>query len=119
MTPFRSIENSSAEIVADRAGSANHTLAHRVRAGVGWNASSSLIGQVIGFIRSIVIARLLVPEEFGLFGMALTIMLGLSALTTIGLDQTIVANKFDTRDELKAHLNNRLKRRKRTRWIKR
>ena len=105
MTPFRSIENSSVEIVADHADSANHTLAHRVRAGVGWNASSSLISQVIGFIRSIVIARLLVPEEFGLFGMALTIMLGLGALTTIGLDQTIVANKFDTRDELKAHLN--------------
>src|SRR2546428_424180 len=105
MKPFRATESSSAEIVADHSDSANHTLAHRVRAGVGWNASSSLISQLIGFIRSIVIARLLAPEEFGLFGMALTIMLGLSALTTIGLDQTIVAHKFETRDELDAHLN--------------
>src|SRR5712691_2649714 len=50
-------------------------LAKRVRSGVGWNASSSLMGQVIGFVRSIVIARLLVPDDFGLFSMALTIVL--------------------------------------------
>jgi small neutral amino acid transporter SnatA (MarC family) len=29
----------------------------------------------------------------------------LNALTTIGLDRTIVANKFATNDELKAHLD--------------
>ncbi len=105
MKPSRSIESWSAEIVTDQAAGANHTLAHRVRSGVGWKASSSLISQLIGFVRAIVIARLLAPEEFGLFGMALTIMLGLSALTTIGLDQAIVAHKFETRDELSAHLN--------------
>ena len=49
---------------------------------------------MIGLVRSIVIARLLVPEDFGLFGMALTVMAGLTALTTIGLDQSIVAHKF-------------------------
>jgi len=37
--------------------------------------------------------------------MAFTIVAALNALTTIGLDRTIVANKFDTTDELKAHLN--------------
>ncbi len=80
-------------------------LAKRVRSGVSWNVSSSLIEQLIGFVRSVVLARLLVPEDFGLFGMALTIVAALNALTTIGLNQTILANKFDTRDELKAHLD--------------
>lgn len=64
-----------------------------------------MIGQLIGFVRSVVLARLLAPEDFGLFGMALTIVAALNALTTIGLDRTIVANKFNTTDELKAHLN--------------
>lgn len=105
MTPFRLTETPSAEIITDRADTTNLPLAKRVRSGVSWNVSSSLIGQLIGFVRSVVLARILAPEDFGLFGMALTIVAALNALTTIGLDRTIVANKFDTRDELKAHLD--------------
>lgn len=77
----------------------------RVRSGVGWSASSSLVGQVIGLIRSIVIARLLVPEDFGLLSMALTVIAGLTALTTIGLDQSIVSNEFADHGALKSHMN--------------
>src|SRR6185503_5319528 len=75
------------EIAASQ--SPKNRLTRRVVKGVGWNASSSFISQLIGFIRSIVMARLLMPEEFGLFSMAMTIVLGLTALTTLGLDQTI------------------------------
>src|SRR6266446_6467943 len=104
MTPFRLTETPSAEIIADRADTTSLPLAKRVRSGVSWVVSSSLIGELIRFIRSVVLARLLVPEDFGLFGMALTIVAALNALTAIGLDRTIVANKFETSDELKAHL---------------
>lgn len=83
----------------------NLPLAKRVRSGVSWNVSSSLIGQLIAFVRAVVLARLLAPEDFGLFGMALTIVAALTSLTMVGLDRTIVANKFDTREELKAHLD--------------
>ena len=96
MTPFRLTETPSAEIITNRADATNLPLAKRVRSGVSWNVSSSLIEQLIGFVRSVVLARLLAPEDFGLFGMALTIVAALNALTTIGLDRTIVANKFDT-----------------------
>src|SRR2546427_2212375 len=102
MTPFRLTETPSAEIITDRADTTSLPLAKRVRSGISWNVSSSLIGELIRFIRSIVLARLLAPEDFGLLGMALTIIAAFNALTTIGLSQTIVANKFDTRDELKA-----------------
>jgi lipopolysaccharide exporter len=105
MTPVRLTETPAAEIITDRADTINLPLAKRVRSGVSWNVSSSLIEQFIGFVRSIILARLLVPEDFGLFGMALTIVAALNAVTTIGLNQTIVAHKFDTRDELKAHLD--------------
>ena len=77
----------------------------RVRSGIGWNVSSSLAGQFIGFVRSVTLARILAPEDFGLFTMALTIVFAANALTTIGLDRTIIANKFETRDELKLHLD--------------
>src|SRR6266850_1852229 len=103
MTPFRLTETPSAEIITDLADTT--PLAKRVRSGVSWNVSSSLIEQLIGFVRSVVLARLLLPEDFGLFGMALTIVAALNALTTVGLNQTIVANKFDTRDELRTHLD--------------
>jgi lipopolysaccharide exporter len=105
MTPSPLTETQSAEITTDQAATRNLPLAKRVRSGVSWNVSSSLIEQLIGFVRSVVLARLLVPEDFGLFGMALTIVAALNALTTIGLNQTIVANKFETKDELKAHLD--------------
>ncbi|MGH9968917.1 MAG: lipopolysaccharide biosynthesis protein [Pyrinomonadaceae bacterium] len=105
MTPFRLTETPSAEIITDRADTKDLPLAKRVQSGVSWIVSSSLIGELLRFIRSVVLARLLVPEDFGLFGMALTIVAALNALTTIGLEQTIVATQFDTRDELKAHLN--------------
>jgi len=105
MTPFPLTETASAELTTDRADATALPLAKRVRSGLGWIMSSSLIGELLRFIRSIVLARLLVPEDFGLFGMALTIVAALNALTTIGLDQTIVATRFDTRAELKAHLD--------------
>jgi len=98
-------ETLSAEIIIDRPDTTNLPLAKRVRSGVSWSVSSSLVGELIRFVRSVVLARLLVPEDFGLFGMALTIVAAMNALTTLGLDRTIVANKFETRDELKAHLD--------------
>ncbi|HJZ81958.1 MAG TPA: oligosaccharide flippase family protein, partial [Pyrinomonadaceae bacterium] len=80
-------------------------LLTRVRSGISWNVSSSLAAQLIGFLRSITLARLLAPEDFGLFAMALTILAAANALTTIGLDRTIIANRFATRAELQTHLN--------------
>jgi Polysaccharide biosynthesis protein len=83
-------------------------LAKKVRAGLSWNISSSLIAEAIRFARSVVLARLLVPEYFGLFAMALTVVGALNAVSSLGLGRTIVANKFDSDDELKPHLNTNL-----------
>jgi lipopolysaccharide exporter len=105
MTPFHLTETRSAEIISDRIDAVNLPLAKRVRSGLSWNVSSSLIAEAIRFVRSLVLARILVPEDFGLFGMALTIVAAINALTMFGLDRTIVATKFASRDELKAHLN--------------
>jgi lipopolysaccharide exporter len=81
------------------------SLGKRVRAGLSWILSSALLGEVIRLVRSVVLARILLPEDFGLFGMALTIAAALNALTTIGLSQTVVSYKFESDSELKAHLD--------------
>lgn len=91
--------------ITDQTDATNLPLAKRVRAGFGWNVSSALITESIRFVRSIILARLLVPEDFGLYAMALTIVGAVNALSSLGLSRTIIANKFDTSDELKAHLD--------------
>src|SRR5262245_8175166 len=80
-------------------------LVTRVRSGISWTVSSSLLGQFIGFLRSIILARLLAPEDFGLFTMALTIVAATNAITTIGLDRAIIAKKFATQAERKVYLD--------------
>lgn len=50
-------------------------------------------------------ARLLLVEDFGLFGMALTVVTGLNALTNIGLDISVIKTKFKTDRELTKHLD--------------
>src|SRR4026208_1107445 len=88
-----------------RTDATNLPLRTRVRAGLSWNFSSALITESIRFLRSIVLARLLAPEDLGLFAMALTVVAALNAVSSLGLSRTIVANKFDSRDELKANLD--------------
>jgi lipopolysaccharide exporter len=105
MKLFRITESAPNEMVIESAETPTLPLGTRVRSGFSWLVSSSLIGELIRFARSVVLARLLLPEDFGLFGMALTIVAALNAVTMLGLDRTIVGNKFETRDEFKAHLD--------------
>lgn len=105
MTPPRLTETRSAEKITDEIDTTKLPLTKRVRAGLGWNVSLSLIAEAIRLVRSVVLARLLVPEDFGLFAMALTVVAALNAVSSLGLGRTIVASKFDSDDELKAHLD--------------
>lgn len=58
--------------------------------GVFWSSVQQFSGQIIGFFVSIVLARLLLPEEFGLIGiMAIFISLGVS-IASSGFNQSII-----------------------------
>jgi O-antigen/teichoic acid export membrane protein len=105
MTPFRLTANQPAETVTLRTDTTNLPLARRVRAGFSWNASSALITEALRFVRSIILARLLVPADFGLFAMALTVTGALNAVSSLGLVRTIVATKFETNDEMRTYLD--------------
>ena len=81
------------------------SLTSRVQSGILWNALSVSSTYLAGLVRSIVMARLLAPDDFGLFGMALTVVTGLNALTTIGLDISVIKTKFKSDEELFTHLD--------------
>ena len=76
-----------------------------MQSGVIWNAFSVASTYLLGLVRSVIMARLLLAEDFGLFGMALTVVTGLSALTNIGLDVSVIKTKFKDDAELAKHLD--------------
>jgi len=81
------------------------SLTSRVQSGVIWNAISVASTYLAGLVRLIVVARLLAPADFGLFGMALTVVTGLNALTNIGLEISVIKTKFKSDEELSTHLD--------------
>src|SRR5215471_4304341 len=81
------------------------SITNRVRAGAIWNVVSLALTRLFAIGRSVILARLLAPDDFGLFGMALTLLTAMSALTNIGLDSSIVATRFYSDEELSRHLN--------------
>jgi lipopolysaccharide exporter len=80
-------------------------LGRRVRAGVAWSAAALLVTYLTGLGRAVVLARLLAPEDFGLFGMALTVTAAVGALTHMGLDVSLLVHNFSDDEEFAAHLN--------------
>jgi len=81
------------------------SLTDRVREGVSVSALSVALTQALALARSVVLARLLAPGDFGLFGMALTVTGALAVLTSFGLDTAIVARDFQDERELSLHLD--------------
>jgi lipopolysaccharide exporter len=80
-------------------------LGNRVRSAASWVAASMLLGQALALGRTVVTARLLMPDDFGLFSMAATVVVAVSSLTTIGLDQSIIAHGFDAEERLRTQLD--------------
>jgi lipopolysaccharide exporter len=66
------------------------SLSAAVRRGLGWSAAGTVVLRVASVAVSIVMARLLAPDEFGVFAVALTIWAILGTLTEGGLGTVVV-----------------------------
>ena len=66
------------------------TLRERVIEGVVWLTATRLSGQIITWIITIIVVRLLSPEEYGLMGMAVLVTGVLQLFNEIGLGAAIV-----------------------------
>ncbi|MDQ6958587.1 MAG: oligosaccharide flippase family protein, partial [Mariprofundaceae bacterium] len=68
-------------------------LATRVfRAGV-WSAAGFVFARIVGLVRLTILARLLVPDDFGLFALATVLIGGVMALSDVGIAAAIIQKR--------------------------
>jgi len=61
-------------------------------ANMGWNVLGNLASRAIRPVFSILVARLLMPKEYGIFGIAMAMMALLNLCKDLGLTQAIIVN---------------------------
>lgn len=66
------------------------SLGGRVGRGLGWSTASNLVLRMGNLLVSVVMARLIAPEQFGVFAVALTVWTILSSLAEFGLGADLV-----------------------------
>ena len=69
----------------------------RLRRGLAWSGLASSATHVINLLRVMIVARILAPEDFGLFGMAMVVLLGATSLGQLGFKEALIAH--DQADE--------------------
>jgi len=70
-----------------------------------WTAGSTIFNQFVIFFRSLIVARLLTPDAYGLFGMASVVLYAVTALTEFNLSSVIFTLQFDSEERRRSHLN--------------
>jgi O-antigen/teichoic acid export membrane protein len=69
------------------------TLQVRTLSGIGWGAAGRVGQQALGFVSSVILARLLLPEDFGLLAIA-TVFSGFAAIVVdAGLGDALIQRK--------------------------
>lgn len=75
-------------------------ISSRVARGSAWLATSRLTVNSLGFISTIVMARLLAPEDFGLVALATSMMAMVSAVTDMQFSQALIHHQAPTKEHL-------------------
>ena len=87
-----------AELAAGAAAGAepeNANLATQVRSGLGWSLLNSMLSRVANVALGILLARLLIPEDYGVFAVGLVFMVGLGSMNELGTSVAIVRWRGD------------------------
>lgn len=77
-------------------------LSQRVVHGGVWTFLQKAATRAVGLLKVVVLARLLAPEDFGLFGIALLTQATLDILLRFGVDEALIQRADDTGDLLDA-----------------
>jgi len=76
------------------------TLSQRVIHGSFWVFISQGLYRGLGFIRTVVLARLLAPNDFGLVGIAFVVMSLLETFSEIGIETALIHKKGNINEYL-------------------
>lgn len=71
----------------------------RMAAGAGWMIALRLSVNFLGFLSTLVLARLLVPGDFGLVALGTSVMAAVELLTSFRFDVSLIQNQSATRAE--------------------
>lgn len=77
------------------------SLKSSLYSGIAYTALAKYAGLVIGIIVSMILARLISPEDFGIIAIATVFISFFAELTTVGISPAIIQNKTITKGEIK------------------
>jgi len=78
-----------------------HSVKRRLIVGFAWLFASRVVINIIGFASSIVLARLLMPEDFGLVALAMSVIAVVAAVTMLPIPEALLR----TPDLTNAHID--------------
>ncbi len=93
----RDLDNASTEPVRK---SPQGSLSSRVARGASWIVGGRLVMGLFGFLNTIIVARLLAPEDFGIVAIGLTTMQILTNLSDFGVSQAVIRFRDADRNDL-------------------
>lgn len=73
-------------------------LGHKIAAGAGWVILQRLAVRSLGLISTMLLARLLVPEDFGLVALATTLLMVVETLMEMGFDLALIQRQSQSAD---------------------
>ncbi len=73
------------------------SINRRMAKGAGWSVTSRLIVRSLGFISTLILARLLIPEDFGLVVVATTCVGIIEVMGEFGLDTVLITRQDATK----------------------
>jgi O-antigen/teichoic acid export membrane protein len=79
-------------------GPGDSSLTQKVTRGTAWTLSFRLVDRVIGFASTLVLVRVLSPEDFGIVAMAMTLITFLEILTLTEFSSAIIQHPSPSRD---------------------
>lgn len=66
--------------------------------GTAWMTVMMLLDRSIGLISTLILARLLIPEDFGIVAMCMSVIAALQVFTAFGFDVVLIQNQDSTRE---------------------
>ncbi|MCR9179342.1 MAG: lipopolysaccharide biosynthesis protein [Erythrobacteraceae bacterium] len=84
--------------------SAGPSLAAQVRTAVIWRSGSQVLTQIVSWCSTLIVIRLLAPEDYGLFAMAQVMLVLLSTMNGWGLASALIREKEVTEERLRQTL---------------
>ncbi|HSS30768.1 MAG TPA: oligosaccharide flippase family protein [Nitrospiraceae bacterium] len=88
------------QVKMDRAEPAPPRLRHRILQAGGWAGVGFVLDKVIAAVQLMVVARLLVPADFGVMAASATIVLAFMTISELGLESALIAKAKVDREDL-------------------